>query len=353
MARYAPAHQLELTEEVVPLDDPPASDRPHAAERTKSPRSQAATSESETPAGRSDALWVIEPGSCDAGADFNELADDELDAPAREPSGSTRAGVPGDTAEADGAEDAGSTQAAARAGLGTTRRWDSTGPRHPSPPVLAAPTRPGWARPWVLVVGLLGVLLAVLAVVGLSGRDGGDHAAPRAAQTRRAALAQPARRTIQGPAKRQPRSNRAHRRRHLRARTAADVTGVAVSASRVQSDAPTDAGSPAPARKPVPSANPVRSPGPATTPAAPSPPAASAPVGGGGSSGGRSSGGGSSSGGSSGGTARSSSHAQTPTVGSPSTSGRPSTRAGCPGRWPSGWRCRRDPHSSPSATGDA
>jgi hypothetical protein len=79
MARYAAVHPLELTEEVVPLDDPPASDRPYAAE---APRSQPTTSEPENLGGRSDARWVIEP---DAGADFNELAEDELDAPAREP----------------------------------------------------------------------------------------------------------------------------------------------------------------------------------------------------------------------------------------------------------------------------
>jgi hypothetical protein len=300
MARYDPAHQLELTEEVVPLDDPPASDRPHAAERTKPPPSQAATSKPETIVGRSDALAVIEPGGGDAGADFNELADDELEAPPREPSRSTGARVPGDTAEVDGAEDEGSTEAAARAGLGTTRRWDSTGPRRPSRPVRAGPTRRGWARPWVLAVGLVGVLLAVLAVVGLSGRDGGDDAAPRAAQTGTAAPPQPARRAIQRPAKRRPRSNRGHRRRELRAHTRRRHHRRRRQRRSAKSDAPADAGSPAPARKPVPSPTPVRSPGPATTPAAPSPPAASAPVGGGGSSGARSSGGSSSSGESSG-----------------------------------------------------
>ena len=42
------------------------------------------------------------------------------------------------------------------------------------------------------------------------------------------------------------------------------------------------------------------------------------------------------------------SRASTRSAGSPSTSGRPNTRAGCRGRSPSGWRCRRARRSSAS-----
>ena len=52
-------------------------------------------------------------------------------------------------------------------------------------------------------------------------------------------------------------------------------------------------------------------------------------------------------------TARSSFRAPTTSAGSPSNSGRPSIPAGCPGRLPSGWRCRRACRSSACAMGGA
>jgi hypothetical protein len=288
MARYAPTHQLELTEEIVPLDDPPDGakttqpDPSRAFDHKPDAKAVVARAEHVEPG-----LRVIAPPDRSGAtaaytSDFDGIADGELDDRADCVPPSAPAALNGDDTE-NGTV---ARPASAQLGRGAaTERWDSGGPR-PWPQPLTARDRPhvrGRAR--ALAVGLLVAVVTVLGVVVLAGHESGKPRDSRADVVTRTEPPSSPRTPPHTPtqvSQRSPRHRRAraphrhprHRRRPYRRPNGRHKHH----RHRAQSSAPAATSSPAPA------------------PAAPSPPPSAARSGGGTTSGGAASSGGSSSG---------------------------------------------------------
>jgi uncharacterized membrane protein YgcG len=291
MARYAPTHQLELTEEIVPLDDPPDAaetkrpDAPEAADHKGDAKAVVAPAEPTEPGPR-----VIEPpdqsGATAASTpDFNAITDGELNDRADRVPPNAPAAPSGDDDTENGA--AARPATAQLAGEAATERWDSGGPT-PWPQPLTArhwPHARGRAR--ALAVGLLGAGVTVLAVVVVTGHDSGKPRESRADLVTRTESRSSPRTPLHTPTQ-APQRSPLHRRparaphrhpHHRRYQRPHRHRRPERHRHQAQSSAPA----------------PTSSPAPTPTPAAPSPPPSAARSGGGTTSGSATSSGGSSS----------------------------------------------------------
>jgi hypothetical protein len=184
MARYAPTHPLELTEEIVPLDDPP--DR---AETTQPDPSEASDDKPDAkavvaPAERTEpGLRVIAPpdrsgATVASTSDFNTITDGELDDRADRVPPSASAAPSGDDDTENGA--AARPASAQLGGEAATERWDSGGPRPRPQPLTARDWPHAGRRARVLAMGVLVAVVTVLGVVVLAGHDSGKPRDSRA-----------------------------------------------------------------------------------------------------------------------------------------------------------------------------
>jgi hypothetical protein len=280
MARYAPTHQLALTEEIVPLDDRPDADNREAPQPSGpydcEPEPEAGTTTSEE---TGLALAVIEPDADPSdtdGVDFDTITDADLNALAER--SRTEPRTPPDSREPTAHDTPGpdpgrgptglqpaSTDSEAEAATGTARRWDSAKPGvHASAPT-AGPSRPARPVTRALAIGLLGTVLAALTIVGLTGQGspldrGGDTdyrataATPPASHRAQVRIPDPAprrrartRRARPAHRRHQHHQRRHHGRRHEDRRQEARNSRPATVAPPTPPHAPAAPSSPSPA----------------------------------------------------------------------------------------------------------